>query len=59
MGEDCFVPTAHLEEVTGRISALGAVTTSVVYSSPLPRRSVVGTAVGNSAAATRAPGRKG
>jgi Lrp/AsnC family leucine-responsive transcriptional regulator len=49
----------HLEAVTGRISALGAVTTSVVYSSPLPRRSELGTAVDNSAAATRAPGRQG
>jgi Lrp/AsnC family leucine-responsive transcriptional regulator len=28
----------HLEEVTGRIGGLGAVTTSVVYSSPLPWR---------------------
>lgn len=51
-GEDCFVLTVrtrsmrHLEEVTGRISGLGTVTTSVVYSSPLPRRSVVGTAMG-------------
>jgi Lrp/AsnC family leucine-responsive transcriptional regulator len=56
-GEDCFVLTVrarsmrHLEEVTGRISGLGAVTTSVVYSSPLPRRSVVGSAVTASAAA--------
>ena len=44
-GEDCFVLTVrarsmrHLEEITGRIGGLGAVTTSVVYSSPLPRRS--------------------
>jgi Lrp/AsnC family leucine-responsive transcriptional regulator len=56
-GEDCFVLTVrarsmrHLEEVTGRISGLGGVTTSVVYSSPLPRRSVVASAVGASAAA--------
>jgi Lrp/AsnC family leucine-responsive transcriptional regulator len=56
-GEDCFVLTVracsmrHLEEVTGRIAGLGAVTTSVVYSSPLPRRSVVGSAVAASAAA--------
>src|SRR3954465_741387 len=41
-GEDCFVlkvlarSMRHLEEVTGRIAGLGAVTTSVVYSSPLP-----------------------
>lgn len=43
-GEDCFVlkvlarSMRHLEEVAGRISGLGAVTTSVVYSSPLPGR---------------------
>ncbi|MFE1882723.1 Lrp/AsnC family transcriptional regulator [Streptomyces diastatochromogenes] len=29
---------AHLEEISGRIGTLGSVTTSVVYSSPLPRR---------------------
>jgi Lrp/AsnC family leucine-responsive transcriptional regulator len=45
-GEDCFVlkvlarSMRHLEEVTGRISGLGAVTTSVVYSSPLPGRAI-------------------
>jgi Lrp/AsnC family transcriptional regulator, leucine-responsive regulatory protein len=45
-GEDCFVlkvlarSMRHLESVTGRIAALGAVTTSVVYSSPLPGRAV-------------------
>ncbi|MFE0644565.1 Lrp/AsnC family transcriptional regulator [Streptomyces sp. NPDC058877] len=43
-GDDCFVlkvaarSMKHLESVNGKISALGAVTTSVVYSSPLPRR---------------------
>ncbi|MGC7097753.1 Lrp/AsnC family transcriptional regulator [Amycolatopsis lurida] len=43
-GEDCFVlkvlarSMRHLETVTGRIAGLGSVTTSVVYSSPLPRR---------------------
>ncbi len=43
-GEDCFVlkvvarSMRHLEETTGRISGLGSVTTSVVYSSPLPGR---------------------
>lgn len=47
-GEDCFVLTVrarsmrHLEEVTGRIGGLGGVTTSVVYSTPLRRRPVVG-----------------
>jgi Lrp/AsnC family leucine-responsive transcriptional regulator len=45
-GEDCFVlkvlarSMRHLEEVTGRISGLGSVTTSVVYSSPLSGRSI-------------------
>ncbi|MEV1085859.1 Lrp/AsnC family transcriptional regulator [Streptomyces sp. NPDC050211] len=43
-GDDCFVikvtarSMRHLEEVSGKIGALGSVTTSVVYSSPLPRR---------------------
>nr|WP_296377083.1 Lrp/AsnC family transcriptional regulator [Pseudonocardia sp.] len=63
-GEDCFVLTVrarsmkHLEEVTGRVSGLGAVTTSVVYSSPLPRRPVVGSAVGASGAAASASRRR-
>ncbi|QKW05334.1 Lrp/AsnC family transcriptional regulator [Streptomyces sp. NA04227] len=45
-GDDCFVikvaarSMSHLEEISGRISTLGSVTTSVVYSSPLPRRAV-------------------
>jgi Lrp/AsnC family transcriptional regulator, leucine-responsive regulatory protein len=45
-GEDCFVlkvlatSMRHLEEVAGRIAGLGGVTTSVVYSSPLPRREI-------------------
>ncbi|NBM21256.1 Lrp/AsnC family transcriptional regulator [Streptomyces sp. GC420] len=45
-GDDCFVlkvaarSMRHLEEVSGRIGALGSVTTSVVYSSPLPRRAL-------------------
>ncbi|WP_432027160.1 Lrp/AsnC family transcriptional regulator [Streptomyces sp. 1222.5] len=43
-GDDCFVikvtarSMSHLEEISGKIGALGSVTTSVVYSSPLPRR---------------------
>lgn len=43
-GEDCFMlkvaarSMRHLEEVTGRICTLGAVTTTIVYSSPLPHR---------------------
>ncbi len=46
-GDDCFVlkvaarSMRHLEEVTGRISGLGSVTTNVVYSSPLERRPLV------------------
>ncbi|AVZ71777.1 ArsR family transcriptional regulator [Streptomyces lunaelactis] len=45
-GDDCFVlkvatrSMSHLEEVSGKIGALGSVTTSVVYSSPLPRRAI-------------------
>ncbi|MGZ0231516.1 Lrp/AsnC family transcriptional regulator [Streptomyces sp. CPS1] len=45
-GDDCFVikvaarSMRHLEEISGRIGGLGSVTTSVVYSSPLPRRPV-------------------
>jgi len=51
-GEDCFVlkvvarSMRHLEEVTGRISGLGPVTTSIVYSSPLPGRAVAVDALG-------------
>ena len=43
-GEDCFIlkvvarSMRHLEEVTGKIAALGAITTSVVYSTPLQGR---------------------
>ncbi|MFF2522799.1 Lrp/AsnC family transcriptional regulator [Streptomyces liangshanensis] len=45
-GDDCFVlkvvarSMSHLEEINGRIGTLGSVTTSVVYSSPLPRRAL-------------------
>ncbi|MCE7082062.1 Lrp/AsnC family transcriptional regulator [Streptomyces sp. ST2-7A] len=45
-GEDCFVlkvlarSMRHLETTTGRIAGLGSVTTSVVYSSPLPSRAI-------------------
>jgi Lrp/AsnC family transcriptional regulator, leucine-responsive regulatory protein len=50
-GEDCFVlkvvarSMRHLEEVTGRLSGLGAVTANIVYSSPLPRRDLTAQAV--------------
>ncbi|GIF19170.1 Lrp/AsnC family leucine-responsive transcriptional regulator [Actinoplanes tereljensis] len=45
-GEDCFIlkvmarSMRHLEEVNGRISGLGSVTTSIVYSSPLLGRAI-------------------
>lgn len=45
-GDDCFVlkvaarSMKHLEEISGKVGTLGSVTTSVVYSSPLPRRSI-------------------
>ncbi|MFE7039630.1 Lrp/AsnC family transcriptional regulator [Streptomyces atratus] len=45
-GDDCFVlkvtgrSMSHPEEVSGKIGALGSVTTSVVCSSPLPRRAI-------------------
>ncbi|MEW2487916.1 Lrp/AsnC family transcriptional regulator [Streptomyces sp. NPDC048411] len=45
-GDDCFVlkvttrSMSHLEEVARKIGTLGSVTTSVVYSSPLPRRPI-------------------
>ncbi|WP_309050981.1 Lrp/AsnC family transcriptional regulator [Streptomyces sp.] len=45
-GDDCFVlkvaarSMRHLEAITGKIAGLGSVTTSVVYSSPLPRRAI-------------------
>lgn len=53
-GEDCFMlkvvarSMRHLEEVNGRISGLGSVTTSVVYSSPLPARDLSLRALGGS-----------
>ncbi|MBI5337939.1 MAG: Lrp/AsnC family transcriptional regulator [Mycolicibacterium rufum] len=43
-GDDCFIMKVvatdmkHLERLSGRIGTLGSVTTSVVYSSPLPSR---------------------
>jgi Lrp/AsnC family leucine-responsive transcriptional regulator len=48
----------HLEEVTGRIAGLGSVTTSVVYSTPLPRRSAVTSAVGASGKAASTSNRR-
>jgi hypothetical protein len=45
-GDDCFIlkvvatTMRHLEQINGRIGALGSVTTSIAYSSPVPRRPV-------------------
>lgn len=45
-GEDCFVlkvaarSMRHLESTAGRVAGLGSVMTTVVYSSPLPRRAI-------------------
>ncbi|HEX6339384.1 MAG TPA: Lrp/AsnC family transcriptional regulator [Jiangellaceae bacterium] len=45
-GEDCFMlkvaarSMRHLESVAGRVAGLGSVTTTIVYSSPLPRRPI-------------------
>lgn len=50
-GEDCFIlkvvatSMAGLERTTGRLAALGPTTTNIVYSSPIPRRPVVGETV--------------
>jgi Lrp/AsnC family leucine-responsive transcriptional regulator len=35
----------HLEQITGRIAGLGAVTTTVVYSSPLKDRPLTAAAL--------------
>jgi Lrp/AsnC family transcriptional regulator, leucine-responsive regulatory protein len=56
-GEDCFVlkvvaaSMRHLEQTTGRLAGLGPITTTVVYSSPLPGRPVT-----DAADAARRPG---
>jgi Lrp/AsnC family leucine-responsive transcriptional regulator len=45
-GADCFIIKVHarsmrdLERITGRLAALGGITTHVVYSSPVPGRHV-------------------
>ncbi|MEH3078356.1 MAG: Lrp/AsnC family transcriptional regulator [Quadrisphaera sp.] len=45
-GDDCFIlkvlarSMRDLERITGKLATLGGITTSVVYSSPLPRRSL-------------------
>jgi len=46
-GADCFIIKVHarsmadLERLTGRLATLGGITTSVVYSSPVPSRHLV------------------
>jgi Lrp/AsnC family transcriptional regulator, leucine-responsive regulatory protein len=46
-GDDCFMlkllarSMTDLERLAGKLAGLGAITTSVVYSSPLPRRALV------------------
>lgn len=45
-GDDCFIikvlarSMRDLERITGRLATLGSITTSVVYSSPLPTRRI-------------------
>ncbi|WP_269856063.1 Lrp/AsnC family transcriptional regulator [Streptomyces sp. RPT161] len=45
-GDDCFIfkvlarGMRDLERITGRLATLGSITTSVVYSSPLPTRPI-------------------
>ena len=45
-GEDCFMikvlarSMRDLERITGRMAGLGRITTSVLYSSPLPTRHI-------------------
>jgi Lrp/AsnC family transcriptional regulator, leucine-responsive regulatory protein len=54
-GEDCFVVKVaaqnmrHLESIAGRVAGLGPVTTTIVYSSPLPRRVLHASALPSSA----------
>lgn len=63
-GEDCFVlkvvarSMRHLERVTGRIGGLGSVTTSVVYSSPLPDRDLSPAALGEPSPTSHGGGRR-
>jgi Lrp/AsnC family leucine-responsive transcriptional regulator len=46
-GDDCFMlkvlarSMTDLERLAGKLAGLGAITTNVVYSSPLPRRALV------------------
>ncbi|MBI3213758.1 MAG: Lrp/AsnC family transcriptional regulator [Mycobacterium sp.] len=45
-GNDCFImkviarSMSDLERITGKLATLGSITTSVVYSSPLPARAI-------------------
>ena len=46
-GADCFIikvlarSMSDLERITGRLATLGGITTSVVYSSPVPARHII------------------
>ncbi|MHA7287755.1 Lrp/AsnC ligand binding domain-containing protein [Arthrobacter sp. MDT3-44] len=46
-GADCFIikvlarSMRDLERITGKLATLGGITTSVVYSSPVPARHIV------------------
>ena len=52
-GDDCFIlkllarSMTDLERLAGKIAALGSITTSVVYSSPLARRELVPSSSGS------------
>lgn len=54
-GEDCFLlkvyarSMRHLEAVSGRVAGLGSVTTTVVYSTPLPGRNLTAANLGETA----------
>ena len=64
-GDDCFIlkvvatSMRHLEQINGRIGALGSVTTSVAYSSPIPARPVAATPAGQAPAEPSADVRRG
>ncbi len=64
-GDDCFIlkvvatSMRHLEQINGRIGALGSVTTSVAYSSPIPARPVAATATGRAPAEPSSDVRRG
>ena len=64
-GDDCFIlkvvatSMRHLEQINGRIGALGSVTTSVAYSSPIPARPVAAAPTGRAPAEPSSDVRRG